>query len=85
MPWAMSKLLSTATSFTWSGVEIPKPTANGTYELALTRPIKSFKSDGRAPLAPVTPVTDTQYINEPALVDRYEMRSLVEVGETRGT
>ena len=32
----------------------------------------------------MTPVTDTQYINEPALEAKYEMRSSVVVGDTKG-
>mmetsp|Transcript_30831 Transcript_30831/g.47250 ORF Transcript_30831/g.47250 Transcript_30831/m.47250 type:complete len:261 (-) Transcript_30831:579-1361(-) len=73
------------TCWTIAGVEIPNPTAKGNSVLERTRLIKSSKSSGNSFLVPVTPVTDTQYINVEAALDKYSMRSSELVGATIGT
>eukprot|EP00965_Chrysotila_dentata_P021894 724698-Pleurochrysis_carterae.AAC.3 len=43
---------------------MPKPTASGSEVYLRTRLMKSPRSTGSAERAPVTPVRDTQYMNE---------------------
>mmetsp|Transcript_14263 Transcript_14263/g.30125 ORF Transcript_14263/g.30125 Transcript_14263/m.30125 type:complete len:237 (+) Transcript_14263:1363-2073(+) len=73
------------TSATCAGVEMPKPTASGSEVYLRTRLMKSPRSTGSAERAPVTPVRDTQYMNELATEASCSMRSLVEVGVRSGT
>mmetsp|Transcript_68006 Transcript_68006/g.102570 ORF Transcript_68006/g.102570 Transcript_68006/m.102570 type:complete len:227 (+) Transcript_68006:1143-1823(+) len=74
-----------ATPLTISGVEIPKPTASGKSVFVRTRLMKSSRSGGSESLAPVTPVTETQYKNVEAISVKEAMRLSLLVGATKGT